>query len=131
MGDRTYTVKELADLAGVSVRTLHYYDEIGLLIPERNESGYRVYGKTQVGRLQEILAMRACAQQHKAEWKFPANAIAIRCRKLHREADSEGQHPYPGQAQCRSWIQKADRLRLRGRPAKTSGRSLPLRFFPI
>ena len=66
---------------------------------------------------------------HKAEWKFPANAIAIRCRKLHREVDNEGRHSYLGQAQCRSWIQKADRLRLRGRPVKISGRSLPLRFF--
>ena len=41
----TYTVKKLADLAGVSVRTLHYYDEIGLLSPDgHSPSGYRQYG---------------------------------------------------------------------------------------
>ncbi|MFR8665461.1 MAG: MerR family DNA-binding transcriptional regulator, partial [Ruthenibacterium sp.] len=37
-----YTVKQLAGLAGVSVRTLHYYDEIGLLPPARvTQAGYR------------------------------------------------------------------------------------------
>ena len=61
MSQQNYTVKELADLSGVSVRTLHYYDEIGLLVPNRDGSGYRVYGQEQVARLQSILAMRACA----------------------------------------------------------------------
>ena len=39
----TYTTKELADLAGVSSRTLRYYDQIGLLVPARAQNGYRVY----------------------------------------------------------------------------------------
>jgi DNA-binding transcriptional MerR regulator len=51
-----YTVKQLADLAGVSVRTLHYYDETGLLEPARvAENGYRSYGDAAVFRLQQIL----------------------------------------------------------------------------
>jgi len=55
-----YTIKKLADLAGVSVRTLHYYDEIGLLKPEsRSESGYRYYGEEAVVRLQQIMFFRA------------------------------------------------------------------------
>lgn len=44
-----YTVKKLAQLSGVSTRTLRYYDEIGLLKPERiNTNGYRIYGQTQI-----------------------------------------------------------------------------------
>lgn len=42
---RAYTVGELADLAKVSVRTLHHYDSIALLAPSRRtEAGYRLYG---------------------------------------------------------------------------------------
>ena len=38
------TVKEISDLTGISVRTLHYYDEIGLLKPtEKSDAGYRLY----------------------------------------------------------------------------------------
>lgn len=51
-----YTVSELADLAGVSVRTLHYYDQIGLLDPSaRTAAGYRVYREPDLFRLQQIL----------------------------------------------------------------------------
>lgn len=51
-----YTVHELALISGVSVRTLHYYDTIGLLSPMRiEENGYRKYGVEQVDRLQQIL----------------------------------------------------------------------------
>ena len=39
----TYTVKQLSDLAEVSVRTLHYYDQIDLLTPDRGDNGYRYY----------------------------------------------------------------------------------------
>lgn len=54
-----YTVKELAQLAGISTRTLRYYDEIGLLSPARMKSnGYRVYGQKEVDRLQQILFYR-------------------------------------------------------------------------
>jgi DNA-binding transcriptional MerR regulator len=54
-----YTVKQLADQAGVSTRTLHYYDEIGLLAPTSlGENGYRYYGEAAVLRLQQILFYR-------------------------------------------------------------------------
>lgn len=54
-----YTVKQLAELAGVSARTLRYYDEIGLLVPARfTESGYRIYETAQVDTLQKILFLK-------------------------------------------------------------------------
>ncbi|QQZ08948.1 MerR family transcriptional regulator [Heyndrickxia vini] len=54
-----YTVQKLARLAGVSTRTLRYYDEIGILKPARmNTSGYRIYGQNEVDRLQQILFYR-------------------------------------------------------------------------
>ncbi len=55
-----YTVAQLSRLAGVSVRTLHWYDEIGLLRPAHTTpAGYRLYGPAQVDRLQDILFYRA------------------------------------------------------------------------
>ena len=54
-----YTVQKLGALAGISSRTLRYYDEIGLLQPARiNSSGYRIYGQAEVDRLQQILFYR-------------------------------------------------------------------------
>ncbi|MFP5112201.1 MerR family transcriptional regulator [Bacillaceae bacterium C204] len=54
-----YTVQKLGSLAGVSTRTLRYYDEIGILKPARiNSSGYRIYGQTEVDCLQQILFYR-------------------------------------------------------------------------
>lgn len=54
-----YTISKLAKLAGVSSRTLRYYDEIDLLKPSRiNSSGYRIYGQNEVDRLQQILFFR-------------------------------------------------------------------------
>ncbi|MNU94344.1 HTH-type transcriptional activator mta [compost metagenome] len=54
-----YTIQKLGQLAGISTRTLRYYDEIGLLKPARiNSSGYRIYGQTEVDRLQHILFYR-------------------------------------------------------------------------
>ena len=53
------TVGEVAELAGVTVRTLHHYDELGLLSPsERSEAGYRLYSYDDLARLQEILIWR-------------------------------------------------------------------------
>lgn len=52
----TMRVKEVADLVGISVRTLHHYDEIGLLTPdETTESGYRLYSNENLETLQQIL----------------------------------------------------------------------------
>lgn len=56
---KQYTVKQLADLSGVSVRTLHYYDEVGLLKPGRQaKNGYRFYGEQDLLILQQILFFR-------------------------------------------------------------------------
>lgn len=60
MEDRCYSVHELADLSGVSVRTLHHYDAVGLLVPERARNGYRTYHERDVRRLQQILLYRTC-----------------------------------------------------------------------
>ncbi len=54
-----YKIQELADLAGISSRTLRYYDKIGLLKPGRiHSNGYRVYGGAEVDLLQQILLYR-------------------------------------------------------------------------
>ncbi|WP_085523460.1 MerR family transcriptional regulator [Tuberibacillus sp. Marseille-P3662] len=52
----TMKVKEVANLVGISVRTLHHYDDIGLLAPEETtESGYRLYSNENLETLQQIL----------------------------------------------------------------------------
>ncbi len=54
-----YSVQKLSKMAGVSTRTLRYYDEIGILKPARiNSSGYRIYSNKEVDRLQQILFYR-------------------------------------------------------------------------
>ncbi len=54
-----YTVQKMAELAGVSARTLRYYDQIGLLKPARiNDAAYRLYGEREVDLLQQILFYR-------------------------------------------------------------------------
>lgn len=61
-------INEVAKLTGVTVRTLHYYDEIGLLHPcEITESGYRIYDEDSLEKLQQILFFR--------ELDFPLNEI--------------------------------------------------------
>jgi DNA-binding transcriptional MerR regulator len=68
-------VGDLAKQTGVSVRTLHYYDEIGLLSPsQRTEAGYRLYSEDDIIRLQQIVSLRQigfsleqireCLEQH-------------------------------------------------------------------
>ena len=53
------SISEMAKLTGVSIRTLHYYDHIGLLCPETAaDSGYRWYGAADVERMQQILFYR-------------------------------------------------------------------------
>jgi len=54
-----YTVQKLGRMAGISTRTLRYYDEIGILKPARiNSSGYRIYGSKEIDMLQQILFYR-------------------------------------------------------------------------
>ena len=53
------TIKEIAKLTGISVRTLHYYDEIGLLCPTaKSEAGYRLYDDKALETLRQILFFR-------------------------------------------------------------------------
>lgn len=57
--DELLTVGAISRLAGVTVRTLHHYDEIGLVVPSgRTEAGYRTYGRKEIERLQEVLFFR-------------------------------------------------------------------------
>lgn len=64
------TVKDVSKLTGVSVRTLHYYDAIGLLKPPKvTEAGYRLYDGAALSRLQNILLFR--------ELQFPIKEIKI------------------------------------------------------
>jgi DNA-binding transcriptional MerR regulator len=54
----TLKIGEMARRAGVSVRTLHYYEEIGLLEPGRSDSGHRLYGRAAIERLQQIRSLQ-------------------------------------------------------------------------
>lgn len=53
-----YRVRELAALAGVTVKALHHYDRRGVLTPRRSDSGYRVYTDRDLARLQQIVALK-------------------------------------------------------------------------
>ncbi len=50
-----YLIKELSEISGVTVRTLHHYDKIGLLVPNKADNGYRYYSDEDLSRLQTIL----------------------------------------------------------------------------
>ena len=70
MTKESMSVHEVAKLTGITARTLHYYDEIGLLKPTKvTESGYRMYDDTALGRLQNILLFR--------ELEFPLKEIKV------------------------------------------------------
>jgi DNA-binding transcriptional MerR regulator len=59
MAPRGLTVGEIAKLSGLTVRTLHHYEAIGLVVPgARTEAGYRLYGRPEIERLQEVLFFR-------------------------------------------------------------------------
>jgi DNA-binding transcriptional MerR regulator len=83
-----YTVRQLAELAGVTVRTLHHYDEIGLLKPTRiGQNGYRHYDETAVMRLQQILFYRELGMELAAirEILDSPDFDAIRALQTHRQ----------------------------------------------
>jgi DNA-binding transcriptional MerR regulator len=64
-----WTVSQVARMAHVTVRTLHHYDDIGLLVPSgRSRSGYRLYGEDDLERLHQVLVYR--------ELGFPLDGIA-------------------------------------------------------
>ena len=54
-----YRIGELASMTGVTVRTLHHYDNLGLLRPSgHSESGYRLYSQADLARLQQVMTLR-------------------------------------------------------------------------
>lgn len=66
----SYSIKDTASLFGISIRTLHYYDEIGLLSPRKNpENNYRFYVDEDLARLEQILFFR--------ELQFSLKEIAL------------------------------------------------------
>lgn len=59
MHERRWRIGELAGETGLTVRTLHHYDDIGLLVPSgRAEAGHRLYTEVDVRRLYRVLALR-------------------------------------------------------------------------
>lgn len=63
--ERGYTIGQLAELSGTSVRSLRFYEEAGLLAPRRDPvNGYRRYGAEDGDRLQEILLLRLGVAVH-------------------------------------------------------------------
>ena len=92
-----YTVRQLANMAGVSVRTLHHYDHIGLLRPSaRTAAGYRLYGTKDLLRLQQILLFK--------EFDLPLEEIR-------RILDDPGFDPVRALAQHRRTLElRAERL---------------------
>ena len=96
--ERRWSIGELARASGLTVRTLHHYDEIGLLVPSaRSDAGYRLYSDADVRRLYRILALR--------EMGFPLEEIAATLVR-------EGEDPRPA---VRRHLERIDaQLRLAG-----------------
>src|SRR5690625_2714744 len=89
-------VKEVAELVGISVRTLHHYDEIGLLIPsETTDVGYRIYSDENLETLQQILFFK--------ELGFPLKKIKeiIDSPSFERQEALELQHKMLLEKRCR------------------------------
>lgn len=88
VNDTEYTVGAVARLAGVSVRSLHHYDQIGLLTPGgRNVAGYRIYSLADLKRLQQILFYRALGfalEDIAAILADPAQDAHAHLRRQHR-----------------------------------------------
>jgi DNA-binding transcriptional MerR regulator len=87
MSDReTLRVGELARRTGLTVRTLHHYDDLGLLRPRaRTKSGHRLYGAADLRRLQQILSLRALGLplDEIARWLEGPNASLLGALELH------------------------------------------------
>jgi DNA-binding transcriptional MerR regulator len=56
--DKECHIREFAALTGVTVRALHHYDRVGILQPRRSSSGYRLYGRRELERLEQIVALK-------------------------------------------------------------------------
>ena len=75
-----FLIKKVSEISGVSVRTLHHYDEIGLLSPKKNENGYKYYSEDDMSFLQMILFYKYLG--------FPLKQI----KELLKQEDSEILH---------------------------------------
>ncbi len=88
--EKRYRIGELASITGVTVRTLHHYDEIGLLSPaERTDAGHRLYGHGDVARLYGIIALRQIGlslDEVSAVMRDDLNVRAVVERQLERLA---------------------------------------------
>jgi DNA-binding transcriptional MerR regulator len=88
-------VGELAASTGLTVRTLHHYDELGLLVPERAEGGARVYRAEHLRRLAQIVALRglglslAQVAELLEQRSEPHEALRRRLAELEREIDEQ------------------------------------------
>lgn len=81
-------IKEVAELVGISVRTLHHYDHIGLLKPDRmTESGYRIYSDTNLATLQQILFFRELGFPLKKIKQLLNDPTFDRVEALHMQKD--------------------------------------------
>ena len=79
-----YLIKKVSEISGVSVRTLHHYDEIGLLSPRKNENGYRYYSEDDMSLLQMILFykyLRFTLKQIKELLQQDENALLTHLKK--------------------------------------------------
>ena len=91
---RQWRIGEVARASGLTVRTLHHYDEIRLLVPSnRSEAGYRLYGDADVERLYRILALRAMG--------FSLDEIAAALAR--QGADLSGPVRVYSEAEKRAW----------------------------
>ena len=90
----TTTIGDVARFAGITVRTLHHYDQIGLLTPsERRGNGYRGYTDADIGRLQQILAYRELdlgLDEIRRMLDEPSDAVFALKRARHRVANQVG-----------------------------------------
>jgi DNA-binding transcriptional MerR regulator len=99
-----WKIGELARRTGLTVRTLHHYDEIGLLSPaERSDGGHRVYDEADVQRLYRIVSLRSLG--------FPLDAIARRSTQQRSTQGSRRRPPPPARGADRPGAQLLDRLR--------------------
>jgi len=64
----TYTIGKFAELSGIPVRTLHYYEEVGLLHPRRQTSGHRIYGTADLITLQKM--KNIISRRVHFQWEF-------------------------------------------------------------
>ena len=72
---KLYHAREFAELAGVTVRTLHYYDRLGLLQPSyRSDAQYRLYSQRDLAQLEQIVVLKFLGLPLKSIGRFPVRA---------------------------------------------------------